>query len=181
MEPRPRSPYAATKLAGEAYCRAWWHSYGIPTISFRYFNVYGPGQDPSSEYAAVIPRFIVSCLTGTRPTVYGDGEQSRDFTFIDDVVDANLRALTAPEAAFGRVFNIAGGRPPTSVNRLLELIGGVIGRRPDPIYARDREGDIKRSEADISTARSVIGYAARFDIEEGLRRTVNSFSGPRPT
>jgi UDP-N-acetylglucosamine/UDP-N-acetyl-alpha-D-glucosaminouronate 4-epimerase len=178
MESRPRSPYAATKLAGEAYARAWWHSFGVPTISFRYFNVYGPGQDPSSEYAAVIPRFIRACLTDSRPTIYGDGEQSRDFTYIDDVVDANVRALTAPETAFGRVFNIAGGRPPTSVNRLLELVGELTGRRPDPIYAPSREGDIKRSEADVSAAASVIGYAPGFEIEEGLRSTVESFSGP---
>jgi nucleoside-diphosphate-sugar epimerase len=176
MDLRPRSPYAATKLAGEAYCGAWWHSFGVPTISFRYFNVYGPGQDPASEYAAVIPRFIVACLMETPPTIYGDGEQSRDFTYIDDVVEANLGVLAAPEAAFGRVFNIAGGRPPTSVNRLLELIARLSGRRPDPIHAPAREGDIKRSEADVSAARSVIGYSPRFDIEEGLRRTVESFS-----
>jgi nucleoside-diphosphate-sugar epimerase len=176
MEPRPRSPYAATKLAGEAYCRAWWHSFGVPTISFRYFNVYGPGQDPASEYAAVIPRFITSCLTGARPTIYGDGEQSRDFTYVDDVVEANVRALTASDVAFGRVFNIGGGRPPTSVNRLLELIAELAGRRPDPTHAPAREGDIKRSEADVSAARSVIGYEPRYGIEEGLRRTVDWFS-----
>ncbi|MEX2101568.1 MAG: NAD-dependent epimerase/dehydratase family protein, partial [Actinomycetota bacterium] len=92
MEPRPKSPYAASKLAGEAYCRAWWISMGVPTVALRYFNVYGPGQDPQSEYAAVVPRFITACLTGTPPVIHGDGEQARDFTFIDDVVDANLRA-----------------------------------------------------------------------------------------
>ena len=112
MVPRPRSPYAATKLAGEAYCRTWWESYGVPTIALRYFNVYGPGQDPASEYAAVVTRFTSACLTGARPTIYGDGEQSRDFAFIDDVVEANVLAARAPEEAFGRAFNIGGGSEP---------------------------------------------------------------------
>jgi nucleoside-diphosphate-sugar epimerase len=176
MEPRPRSPYAATKLAAEAYCRAWWLSFGVPTISLRYFNVYGPGQDPASEYAAVIPRFIVACLTDGRPTIHGDGEQSRDFTYIDDVVDANVRAVAAPDHALGRVFNIAGGRPPVSVTRLLTLIARLTGCDPDPLHERAREGDIRRSEADVSAARSAIGYDPKIDIEEGLRRTVASFS-----
>jgi nucleoside-diphosphate-sugar epimerase len=176
MEPRPRSPYAATKLAAEAYCRAWWLSFGVPTISLRYFNVYGPGQDPASEYAAVIPRFIVACLTDGRPTIHGDGEQSRDFTYIDDVVDANVRAVAAPDHALGRVFNIAGGRPPVSVKRLLTLIARLTGCDPDPLHERAREGDIRRSEADVSAARSAIGYDPKIDIEEGLRRTVASFS-----
>jgi UDP-N-acetylglucosamine/UDP-N-acetyl-alpha-D-glucosaminouronate 4-epimerase len=176
MEPRPRSPYAATKLAAEAYCRAWWLSFGVPTISLRYFNVYGPGQDPASEYAAVIPRFIVACLTDGRPTIHGDGEQSRDFTYIDDVVDANVRAVAPPDHALGRVFNIAGGRPPVSVKRLLTLIARLTGCDPDPLHERAREGDIRRSEADVSAARSAIGYDPKIDIEEGLRRTVASFS-----
>jgi nucleoside-diphosphate-sugar epimerase len=176
MEPRPRSPYAATKHAGEAYCRAWWDGFGVPTISLRYFNVYGPGQDPASEYAAVIPKFIVACLTGVRPVIHGDGEQSRDFTYIDDVVETNLQALAAPEYALGRTFNVAGGRPPTSVNRVLALVARLTGRDPDPIHEAPREGDIRRSEADISAARSAIGYEPKIDIEEGLRRTVESFS-----
>jgi nucleoside-diphosphate-sugar epimerase len=174
-EPRPRSPYAATKLAGEAYCRAWWLSFAVPTIAFRYFNVYGPGQDPASEYAAVVPRFVIACLNGTRPRIDGDGEQARDFTFIDDVVDANLRSLVAPEEAFGRVLNIAGGRPPTSVNRLLQLIGALTGVEPDPIHETPRPGDIRRSQADIGAARSTIGYEPKVDINDGLRRTVASF------
>jgi nucleoside-diphosphate-sugar epimerase len=176
MEPRPRSPYAATKLAGEAYCRAWWLSFAVPTIVFRYFNVYGPAQDPASEYAAVIPRFIVACLEGTRPTVFGDGEQARDFTYIDDVVEANLRSLVAPEAAFGRVLNIAGGRPPTSINRLLQLVTDLVGVVPDPIGEGPRPGDIRRSHADIAAARSTIGYEPKVGVEDGLRRTVAWFS-----
>ena len=147
-----------------------------PNDLARYFNVYGPGQDPSSEYAAVIPRFIVACLTDKRPTIYGDGDQSRDFTYIDDVVDANLRALASSDSAFGRAFNIAGGRPPTSVNRLLNLIGELTGRRPDPTHVTTREGDIRRSQADVSAARSAIAYESRFTIEDGLRRTVDSYS-----
>jgi nucleoside-diphosphate-sugar epimerase len=174
-EPRPRSPYAATKLAGEAYCRAWWLSFAVPTIAFRYFNVYGPAQDPASEYAAVVPQFVIACLNDTRPRVHGDGEQARDFTFIDDVVDANLRSLVAPEEAFGRVLNIAGGRPPTSVNRLLQLIGALTGAEPDPIHEAPRPGDIRRSQADIGAARSTIGYVPKVDINDGLRRTVDWF------
>jgi nucleoside-diphosphate-sugar epimerase len=175
MEPRPRSPYAATKLAGEAYCRAAWHSFEVPTISLRYFNVYGPGQDPKSRYAAVIPRFAIACLTGRTPVVYGDGEQSRDFTFIDDVVEANLIAARMPEAARGRVLNVGGGAEPTSVNRLLEIIGGLCGARPTPTHEPPREGDIRRSEADVSAARALLGYSPMVGIEEGLRRTVGWF------
>ncbi len=175
MEPRPRSPYAAGKLAAEAYCRAWWESFSVPTVSLRYFNVYGPGQDPESQYAAVIPRFATACLTGSTPVIYGDGEQGRDFTYIDDVVEANLLAARMPEAARGRVLNIGGGREPTSVNRLLELIAGLAGATPEPIHEPPREGDIRRSEADISAARGAIGYEPKTGIEEGLRRTVEWF------
>lgn len=177
MEPRPRSPYAATKVAGEAYCRAAWESFGVPTVALRYFNVFGPAQDPESRYAAVIPRFAVACLTGSTPIIYGDGEQSRDFTYIDDVVEANLLAAGAPEAARGRVLNVGGGAEPTSVARLLDLIGDLCGVRPTPEHEPPREGDIRRSHADISAARASIGYAPRVGIQEGLRRTVEWFRG----
>jgi UDP-glucose 4-epimerase len=176
MEPRPRSPYASTKLAGEAYCRAWWHSFGVPTISLRYFNVYGPYQDPNSPYAAVIPRFIAAVLDGGRPVVYGDGEQARDFTFVDDVVDANVLALSMPLAARGRVLNAAGGRPPTSINALLSMIAELTGTNPEPIHRPPRKGDIRRSEADVSIARSVLGFHPKIDIRDGLRRTVEWFT-----
>jgi len=179
LAPLPRSPYAASKLAGEAYCRAWWLSFSVPTISLRYFNAYGPGQDPASEYAAVIPRFIQACLDGTRPEVHGDGEQSRDFTFIDDVVEANLLAMRAGEPAWGTVVNIGGGAEPTSVNRVLEIVAELTGTRPEPIHTAPREGDIRRSEADISLARRLIGYAPTVDIREGLRRTVERFRAAR--
>lgn len=175
MEPRPRSPYAATKLAGEAYARAWSSSLGVPTIALRYFNVYGPGQDPASPYAAVIPRFVSACLSGDRPTIFGDGEQARDFTYIDDVVEANLLAARMPEPARGRVLNAGGGRAPTSVNELLASIARITRSTPEPAYAPPREGDIRRSEADVSLARQLIGYDPRIDIEGGLRRTVAWF------
>ena len=175
MEPRPRSPYAATKLAGEALCRAWRHSYSVPAVSLRYFNVYGPGQDPNSEYAAVIPRFTVACLTGGTPLIYGDGEQARDFTYIDDVVEANVQAAFSPERAAGRVLNIGGGRKPTSINRLLALIAAELGVDPEPSHEPPREGDIRLSEADVSLARDLIGYEPAVGIEDGIRRTVAWF------
>jgi len=175
MAPQLRSPYAASKLAGEAYCRAWWLSFGVPTVSLRYFNVYGPGQDPANEYAAVVPRFVMACLDGTRPEVHGDGDQSRDFTFIDDVVEANLLAARAPEGGRGRVLNVGGGREPTSVNRILEIVADLTDTDPEPAHTPPRQGDVRRTEADISLARRLIGYEPGVDIEEGLRRTVAWF------
>jgi UDP-glucose 4-epimerase len=175
MAPQLRSPYAASKLAGEAYCRAWWLSFGVPTVSLRYFNVYGPGQDPANEYAAVVPRFVMACLDGTRPEVHGDGDQSRDFTFIDDVVEANLLAARAPEGGRGRVLNVGGGREPTSVNRILEIVADLTDTDPEPVHTPPRQGDVRRTEADISLARRLIGYEPGVDIEEGLRRTVAWF------
>ena len=157
MAPLLRSPYAASKLAGEAYCRSWWFSFGVPTVSLRYFNVYGPGQDPANEYAAVVPRFVMACLDGSSPEVYGDGEQSRDFTFIEDVVEANLLAGLAPEEARGWVLNVGGGREPTSVNRILEIVAGLTDSAPEPVHTPPREGDVRRTEADVSLARQLIG------------------------
>ena len=177
MSPRPRSPYAASKLAGEAYCRAWWISFGVPTISLRYFNVYGPGQDPASDYAAVVTRFSIACLTGGRPVIDGDGEQSRDFTFIDDVVEANLLAVRAPDVSRGLAFNIGGGAEPTSVNRLLGLIAASCDVDPEPVHEPERRGDVRWSEADVGLARASLGYEPRVGIEEGLRRTVDWFRG----
>jgi nucleoside-diphosphate-sugar epimerase len=175
MDLRPRSPYAASKLATEIYCNAMWIADGMRSVSLRYFNVFGPGQDPASEYAAVIPRFIVACLDGARPVIYGDGDQARDFTYIDDVVDANLLALEAPNAAFGRAFNIGGGARPTSVNRLLQLVAALCDVTPDPVYEHPREGDVLLTEADISSAAEAFGYRPGVPIEDGLRRTVDAF------
>jgi nucleoside-diphosphate-sugar epimerase len=175
MAPQLRSPYAASKLAGEAFCRAWWLSFGVPTVSLRYFNVYGPGQDPANEYAAVVPKFVMACLDGTRPEVHGDGDQSRDFTYIGDVVEANLLAALAPEGARGRVLNIGGGREPTSVNGILEIVADLTGTNPEPVHTPPRQGDVRRTEADISLALRLIGYKPSVDIQEGLRRTVAWF------
>jgi len=175
MAPLPRSPYAASKLAGEAFCRAWWLSFGVPTVSLRYFNVYGPGQDPANEYAALVPRFTMACLTGHRPVVHGDGEQSRDFTYIDDVLEANLLAARAPEEARGQVLNVGGGRAPTTVNRILEIVAGLTEATPDPVHTNPREGDVRRTEADVSLARRSIGYEPQVDIDEGLGRVVDWF------
>ena len=178
MDLRPRSPYAASKLAAEVYCQAMWRASGTRSVSLRYFNVYGPGQDPASEYAAVVPRFILACLSGDRPVIHGDGEQARDFTFIDDVVDANLRAMRASEAAFGQACNIGGGATPTSINRLLELVASLCDAEPDPIHEPPREGDVRLTEADISKARRLLDYRPAVAIDEGLSRTVNSFREP---
>ena len=175
MEPRPRSPYAASKLAGEIYAASFLRSHGVPCVSLRYFNAYGPGQDPASEYATVVPRFVVACLTGARPIVHGDGEQSRDFTYIDDVVEANLRAADAPDAAQGRAFNIGGGGEPTTINRVLRIVADEIGVQPEPVHEPTRPGDVRKTQADVSAAASLFGYEPKVPIEDGLRRTVDSF------
>jgi UDP-glucose 4-epimerase len=175
MEPRPRSPYAASKVAAEVYADSFWRSHGVRSLSLRYFNVYGPGQDPENEYAAVVPRFIVACLTGARPVIFGDGEQARDFTYIDDVVDANLSAARAPDEPWGRALNIGGGEPPTSVNELLRKIGELTGADPRPEHQPMRPGDVLLTEADVALARRLIGFEPRVGIAEGLRRTVESF------
>lgn len=171
----PRSPYAVSKLALEVYCAGIGLSYGVPTVALRYFNVYGPGQDPESEYAAVVPRFAVACLSGARPEVHGDGEQSRDFTYIDDVVEANLRSARAPSEAHGRAFNIGGGGEPTSVNQLLSLVARAAGADPDPVYTGTRAGDVRMTQADVSLAERLLGFVPTVPIDEGVRRTVDRF------
>ena len=165
--PKPLSPYAVTKLAGEHYCRVFHEVYGLETVSLRYFNVFGPGQNPSSDYAAVIPKFIKAAEAGERPTIYGDGEQTRDFVFVQDVVRANILACMAPQAA-GKAFNIAAGKG-ISLNRLLDSLSIIFARRIIPIYADPRPGDIKHSLANISLAKDILGYETKVDIVEGLR------------
>jgi UDP-glucose 4-epimerase len=171
--PLPISPYATAKLACEGYCRSFNEVYGLETVALRYFNVFGPRQDPRSEYAAVIPRFINGLLAGDSPTIFGDGEQSRDFTFVDDVVEANLLAMDAPGVA-GQVFNVARGER-TTVNGLLQELSTVIGVGVDPQYAPARPGEVRHSLADVSRARSVLGWESHVDLREGLLRTVQHF------
>jgi UDP-glucose 4-epimerase len=168
----PVSPYGVSKLAGELMCRSFTHTFGYPTVSLRYFNVFGPRQDPQSEYSAVIPRFIAAMLDGDRPTVFGDGHQTRDFTFVDNVVEANLLAAEAGDAALGQTFNVAQGRR-TSLRDLLNKIGAVLGIADiNPEWGPERSGDVRHSHADITAAGRVLGYVPRVDLEEGLRRTV---------
>jgi UDP-glucose 4-epimerase len=170
MPPLPLSPYAAAKLAGEHYMRAYHASYGLETVSLRYFNVFGPNQNPASQYAAVIPRFVTAALTEKAPTIYGDGLQSRDFCHIDNVIEANLLATTAPGAA-GEVFNIACGERITLLD-VISLLATIVGKPIRPIHEPARAGDIKHSLADIERARAILGYRVKVDFEAGLRRTV---------
>jgi UDP-glucose 4-epimerase len=179
MAPAPLSPYAVSKLAGEHYCRVYARVFGVQAVVLRYFNVFGPRQDPTSQYAAVIPRFITAALNGLPPTVYGDGEQSRDFCFIDNVVEANLRAADA-EGASGKVFNIACGTG-TSLNSVLALLSQALGRPVPAHYEPARDGDVRHSLADVSQARAVLGYTAPVNFPTGLGRTLAWFRQGRLT
>jgi UDP-glucose 4-epimerase len=170
MPPAPKSPYAATKLAGEVYCQSFTDSYGLETVSLRYFNVFGPRQDPLSEYAAVIPKFITALLAGQPPTIYGDGQQTRDFTYISNVVEANLLAAEAP-AASGRVFNMACGKR-ISLLELVAILNDICKTNLRPEHTAPRPGDVLHSLADITLAQEVLGYKATTSLEEGLRQTV---------
>lgn len=171
--PGPLSPYAAAKLAGEHYCQAFYHSYGLETVGLRYFNVFGPRQDPDSPYSAVIPLFITAMLTGERPTIFGDGLQTRDFAYVGNVVHANLLAAEA-KGVEGKTLNLANGRSVdlltllAALNKLLEL--GV-----QPILEPPRVGDVRDSLADISQARSLLGYEPQVGLEEGLRRSIDYY------
>lgn len=170
MAPDPLSPYAITKLVGEQYCKVFYDIYGLETVSLRYFNVFGPRQDPNSQYAAVIPKFITAMLNNERPVIFGDGEQSRDFTYVQNNVDANLLACTVPKAA-GKMFNIACGER-ISLNQLVEVLNGILGKDIEPVYAEERIGDVKHSLADISLARDILGYEPEYGFEDGLIKTV---------
>ncbi len=166
----PLSPYAVTKLVGEYYCAVYSRVYGLPTVSIRYFNVFGPRQDPASQYAAVIPIFITRLLDGKAPTIFGDGEQSRDFTYVKNVVNANIVAANFGAAA-GQMVNVACGEKYT-LNELYSMLCRLIGVDIDPVYADPRPGDVKHSHADISLAKELFGYSVEVSFEEGLRRTV---------
>jgi nucleoside-diphosphate-sugar epimerase len=171
MPPRPLSPYAVNKVVGEMYGAVFSSLYGLGTVGLRYFNVFGQRQDPQSQYAAVVPRFITAFLDGEAPIIHGDGTQSRDFTFVDNVVEANLAACAAPDTACGRSYNIAlGGR--ISVTDLCLKIRGLVGSDVEPRYDAARAGDVQHSQADVRLAREHLGYEGRVDLDEGLRRTV---------
>ncbi len=172
MSPDPLSPYAVAKLVGEYYCRVFTRVYGLETVSLRYFNVFGPRQDPGSQYSGVVSRFISALLNNERPVIFGDGEQSRDFTYIDNVVAANLSAASAPNAA-GKVINVANGQRVT-LNQLLEELKQLTGHtNVTAEYREPRVGDVRHSLADISMARELLAYESRVDLREGLQRTLN--------
>ena len=170
LTPEPLSPYAITKLTGEHYCKIFSQIYGLQTVMLRYFNIFGPRQDPLSEYAAVIARFILAMLDGRAPTIFGDGEQRRDFTYIENVVKANLKACEAKGCA-GRVVNIGCGRA-YSINELAKRINQVLQTEIEPVYDEPRKGDVMYSLADISRAEELLGYRAEVDFFEGLKRSV---------
>jgi nucleoside-diphosphate-sugar epimerase len=170
MATAPLSPYALQKLVGEQYCQMFTHLYALETVTIRYFNVFGPRQDPSSPYSGVISLFISALCEGRQPTIYGDGEHTRDFTYVANVVDGVLRACTAPGAS-GEIVNVAtGGR--ISLNTLFTTIRDLVAVRVEPVYAPPRPGDVKDSQADISKARRILGYEPMVSFEEGLARTV---------
>lgn len=172
----PRSPYAVSKLAGEHYCRVYAELYGLETVALRYFNVYGPRQRPDSQYAAVIPLFIDALRAGEAPLVHGDGEQSRDFAFISDVVAANLAAASAPaERCRGKAYNIAGGGEHTLLD-LLRILGDVLGVTPEPTHTDPRPGDVRHAQAYISAAERDLGYRPTVTFEQGLQQTVAWFT-----
>jgi UDP-glucose 4-epimerase len=173
--PNPISPYAVAKLAAERFCVSFTRVYGIETVALRYFNVFGPRQDPSSQYAAVVPRFIRAIADGRPVTVHGDGGQSRDFTYVENVVRANLLAADAADAA-GRVLNIAAGGSET-VNALADTIGRLLGKPVEKTYGPAQPGDVRESWADVSAARDAIGYAPDVGFEEGLGRTIDAMLG----
>jgi UDP-glucose 4-epimerase len=171
--PAPLSPYAAAKMAGELYCQAFTATYGLETVTIRYFNVFGPRQDPNSQYAAVIPKFITQMLAGERPTIFGDGKQSRDFTYIDNIIHGNLLARDAPNAV-GRTINVACGES----FDLLQLVDGInkaLGTKIAPRFEPARAGDVRDSLADISLARKLLQYEPTVGFEEGLKRTVDYY------
>jgi nucleoside-diphosphate-sugar epimerase len=172
MSPQPLSPYAVAKLVGEYYCQVFTRVYGLETVSLRYFNVFGPRQDPGSQYSGVVSRFISALSTGERPVIFGDGEQSRDFTYIDNVVAANLSAASAPKAA-GKVINVANGQRVT-LNELLSELKQLTGKTDITAEYRDpRVGDVRHSLADITRARELLGYESKVNLREGLKRTLD--------
>jgi len=176
MPPNPKSPYAVSKLTGEHYCRVFYEIYGLETVALRYFNVFGPRQDPDSQYAAAIAKFTRAMLDGGEITVYGDGEQTRDFTYVANVVEANLLATGAPGAA-GKVFNIACGDQ-VSLNQVIRHLAELVRRESEVVYQPPRAGDVKHSRADIASASSILGYRVKVAFDEGLARTLRAINAP---
>ena len=174
MPSAPVSPYGLQKLAAETYSLLFHRLYELPTVALRYFNVFGPRQDPASEYSAVIPRFITAVKARRRPTIYGDGEQTRDFTFVANVVDANLKACEAGAQALGRAFNVGCGER-ISLNRLLRQIQELVGSETEAVHEPPRAGDIRHSLADIELARERLDFEPRIGLPEGLRRTIEAY------
>lgn len=174
MIPSPLSPYAVSKLSGEYYCKVFTNVYGLETVSLRYFNIFGPRQDPTSTYSAVIPKFITAILKGESPLVNGDGEQSRDFTYIENVIQANINACYRKEAA-GMMFNIACGARFT-LNDLIKQLEGIMNKKANPKYLQPKKGDVKHSQADITHASTYLNYRVLVDFKEGLKKTVDYFS-----
>jgi len=177
MPPNPLSPYALQKYIGEHYCRLFFQLYGLETVSLRYFNVFGPKQDPNSIYSTVIPRFIDALLEGHPPIIFGDGEQSRDFTYIDNVIQANLLAMHV-DRLNGEPINIACGKR-TSLNQLLAILYDIFGTKVSPIYQEPRKGDVRHSLADIRKGKQILNYEPNVGIEAGLKKTVEYFKEQR--
>ncbi|MDQ4145285.1 MAG: NAD-dependent epimerase/dehydratase family protein, partial [Actinomycetota bacterium] len=175
MPANPISPYGVTKLGGEHHCRVWTRVKGVSTVSLRYFNVFGPGQHPDSKYAAVFPAFISALVNGKPAEIHGDGEQTRDFTFIDDVVRANLLAMEADEAVSGQVLNVCAGAP-KSVNEVFRTISEVMGTSIEPVHVNRRPGDILHSHGEISKARSLLGWSPETDWQDAVKSTVDWFT-----
>ena len=173
MVPDPLSPYAASKLAGESYLKVYYKCYGLETVALRYFNVFGPRQDPKSQYAAVIPRFATAALKGEPATVFGDGQQTRDFCFIENCIEANLLATTAKDAP-GKVFNVACGER-TSLLETIDLLADIVGKKVAPKHEPGRAGDVKDSLADITQAKKILGYTGKVSFRQGLEKTVEWF------
>ena len=173
MPSHPLSPYALQKYIGEQYCRLFYQLYGLDSVSLRYFNIFGSKQDPNSVYSAVIPRFIEALLNGRPPIIFGDGEQSRDFTFIENVVQANLLAMSA-ERLHGEAMNIACGKR-ISLNQLLKILKQILGSKLSPVYQEPREGDVRHSLADIHKSKKIINYMPKVGTREGLKKTVEFF------
>jgi len=179
MTPQPISPYAVSKLAGEFYVNSFHNVFGLNTMILRYFNVFGPRQDPTSKYAAVIPAFILAMSQRQSPRIFGDGEQSRDFTYVGNVVEANIAACDSPDSAVGRIYNIACGTR-TNVNELAKQTARILKCDIEPVHVEPRPGDVRHSCADISAAREQLGYEPRIGLGEGLAETVGWFTSTNP-